>query len=63
MAGARTFEKLATVDLAGCDLERDYVALIVVSDARWARGGDRHTAASLRSLIGIPIVLVILLIL
>jgi hypothetical protein len=62
MAGARTFEKLATVDLAGCDLERDYVALIVVSDARWARD-DRHTAASLRSLIGIPIVLVILLIL
>lgn len=54
----RTFNKLAAVDLAGSDLECDNVALIIVSAGLAPRNNPR-TAASLRSLIGIPIVLVI----
>lgn len=54
----RTFNKLAAVDLARSDFECDNVALEGVS-ASLALRSSPHTAASLRSLIGIPIVLVI----
>lgn len=55
---SRTFNKLATVDFAGCDLKRDNVTLNVVSATIGCELAVKHTAASLRSLIGIPIVLV-----
>lgn len=54
----RTLDKLATVDFAGGDLKCNDVALYVVSASASAWGAV-HTAASLRSLIGMPIVLVI----
>ena len=54
-----TFDELAAVDLARSNLESDDVALRAVS-AIPVRRNVRRTAASLRSLIGIPIVLVIL---
>jgi hypothetical protein len=57
----RTFEELSAVDLARSDLDGNDMPLHAVSAAKSPGGYHRHTAASLRSLIGIPIVLVILL--
>lgn len=54
----RTFQQLAAVDLAGCDLDGDNVALRPSAFPPLVWGLRERTAASLRSLIGIPIVLV-----
>lgn len=55
-----TFDQLSTVHFAGCDFEGNDVSLVrSVCDAMVVER-EQRTAASLRSLIGIPIVLVIL---
>lgn len=54
----RTLDELATVNFARGDLKRNDVSLLVVSANASACRAVR-TAASLRSLIGIPMVLVI----
>lgn len=54
-----TFDELAAVDFAGCDLKRDNMSLKAISTCITLALRSQHTAASLRSLIGIPIVLVI----
>lgn len=62
-----TLDQLATVGLAGVDLERDDVPLrdagqpflSLMSRVKTGEGGGTQTCASLRSLMGIPIVEVI----
>lgn len=55
-----TFYELAAIDLARCNLKRNNVTLrSLASDATEGLEGGARTAASLRSLIGMPIVLVI----
>ena len=57
-----TFDELATIYLAGCDLERYDMILGESYQCVAIQGGNRlgFTWASLRSFIGIPIVLVIM---
>ena len=57
--GHSTFYQLSTVDLSGCDFEGDDMSLHRLASLRWNWMGKPRTAASLRSLIGMPIVLVI----
>lgn len=52
-----TLDELSAVHFAGCNLERDDVALQLSARPSFDQAGE-HTAASLRSLMGIPIVLV-----
>jgi hypothetical protein len=40
---SRTFDKLATVDLAGCDLEGDDVALSAISTRAEQRPGSTYS--------------------
>lgn len=68
----RTFQKLSSIDNAGCNLEGDDVTLLDISALAFflsfffflskknRRAGEQmdRTCASFRSLIGIPIVLV-----
>ena len=61
MDRGRTFDQLAAIHLARCDLQRDNVTLYNVSDSARSGIDSGRTAASLRSLMGMPIVLVMLM--